>query len=199
MPEYLYESEDALRRWIERMPGLALMAAEPAMQAALDYLRGAVPEYPLSPAGPVRQPDGSSFLTTPQARARFFGLVKAGQVPGWSWDAEGGRAVRYGSARTGTLGRRITDQVTAESAAVTGQIGINLTYAPWVVGPDYPGEEINGTTMYQARVHSGRWWQFDTVIAENLDGAWNAFDTAFWPQFEALLDEAAGGKYAEHN
>ncbi len=73
---------------------------------------------------------------------------------------------------------------------MVGQLGTNVPYAPWVVGPSYPGEEINGKQMYQARVHVERWWQLYDVVAKNIDGAWEEFETTFWPEFKKLFYEA---------
>lgn len=99
--------------------------------------------------------------------------------------------------RTGTLGRRITTAVEAEDLAVVGLIGSNLAHAPWVVGPDYPGEEIGGQTKFQARVHVDRWWQVGQVVEENIDSFWTEFEQKFWPDFRARIDQAMDELRAE--
>ena len=91
--------------------------------------------------------------------------------------------------RSLTLGRRWTEQVELLDDAVVGQIGTNVAYAPWVVGPDHPGADFGGTTKYQAKVHKGRWWQFESVMEANVDGAWAEFEAAYWP---ALAKELGG-------
>ncbi len=95
--------------------------------------------------------------------------------------------------RTGTLGRRFTENVNVQQAAVIGELGTNLNYAPWVVGDDFPGSEINGVMKYQAKVHQGRWWQFNDVINENIDKAWEEFTDKFLPEFRERIEKAKAG------
>lgn len=95
--------------------------------------------------------------------------------------------------RTGTLGRRFTTDVIPEFSSVSGELGTNLNYAPWVVGDDFPGSEINGVTKYQAKVHQGRWWQFGDVIGDNIEDAWAKFDETFLPEFRELILKHEGG------
>lgn len=91
--------------------------------------------------------------------------------------------------RTQTLRKRFTEQVERTESEVIGEIGTNLAYAPWVVGPDFPGQEIGGIVAYQAKVHQKRWWQFDVVIEGAVNGAWEEFDKAFWPEFSRRIKE----------
>lgn len=170
-----------LQKSIEKWPAQALDSAEVAMEQALLYLHGRLPEYPTEP---LPNPDGASFMTDKQ-RAWFFFNAQRGRIPGWSW--VDGHPVKTGSARTGNLGRKFTEQVVRNENAVLGSLGTNVPYAPWVVGPSFPGEEINGKTMYQARIHVDRWWQFAEVIDENQDEAWEEFTAAFWPDFEKRI------------
>lgn len=183
----------ALAGW----PDLALEAAEPALEQALLYLHGQLPEYP---EPPLPSPDGVSFLNEKQ-RAWFFAAVQEGRVPGWQWVPAQkatastpylpGHPEKVGSARTGNLGRKFTESVSRADDAVLGQLGTNVPYAPWVVGPDYPGENFNGQTKYQARIHVGRWWQFEKIVHENLEGAWERFDRTFWPEFQQKITGGA--------
>lgn len=92
-------------------------------------------------------------------------------------------------ARTGTLGRQITEDVKRGEATVEGEMGLTTPYAPWVVGPDYPGETSGGRKMYQARVHQGRWWQFEGIYSACLDGMWELFQEEF---FTTLRKRFAG-------
>jgi hypothetical protein len=167
-------------------PQYALRAGKAAMQEALLTLRDAIPEYPDPPdrsaAGYV------SPLVTLRQRRWFFAAVKKGQIHGWEWvkDEHGGHPEgQY--RRTGTLGRQITEEVRVSADGIEGEIGTATPYAPWVIGPDFPGEDIHGTTMYQARIHEGRWWQFDQVIADNVQSAWDEFYRAFFTTFERLV------------
>jgi hypothetical protein len=179
-----YQSIQDAIKFLERFPEIALEVAEPAMENALIFLHGQLPEYPPPPAA---SPDGVSFMTDKQ-RAWFFAAVKRGDVPGWRQGAAGPEKV--GSARTGNLGRKFTEAVERTDAGVFGQLGTNVPYAPWVVGPDYPGETINGKTMYQARIHQNRWWQFYAVMSENMEKTWEEFEESFWPIFLARIGGA---------
>jgi hypothetical protein len=58
--------------------------------------------------------------------------------------------------RTGTLGRRWTAKVTRVSGGVTGRVGNNTVYAPFVQ-----------SQMFQSRVHVGR-WRTDAQTLERL-------------------------------
>ena len=48
--------------------------------------------------------------------------------------------------RTGTLGRRWTTRVTPSALAVTGKVGNNTIYGPWVQ-----------SAAFQAEIHRGHW------------------------------------------
>lgn len=61
--------------------------------------------------------------------------------------------------RTGKLGQSITEDVYADGAGVTGVIGSNIPYAPYVIGGD---DE-------QAWMHQGRWWQLPEIVEKDLD------------------------------
>jgi hypothetical protein len=175
---------------LDAAPRYALLAAKAGMQEALLTLHDAIPEYPNPPS-----PDAPSPLVTPLQRRWFFWAVRAGKVPGWQWveDERGGHPEgQY--RRTGTLGRQITEEVRLTADGVEGEIGTATPYAPWVIGPDYPGEVITGMNdgdpMYQARIHANRWWQFDEVIEQNIQSAWDEFVRAFFTKFDQLV--AAG-------
>ena len=196
MPEFEWEGREEMLRTIEHVPDLALEAAVPGMKDAVTFLHGALPDYPNLPDGSVMRPDGVSFLRTATQRGWFFAATRKGQVRGWEWVEEeiDGRVVghpqRVGSTRTGTLGRKFTEDVVKETAAVLGTLGTNVPYAPWVVGPSYPGEEINGKQMYQARVHVDRWWQLYDVVAKHEGEAWDVFEETFWPELKRKFGEA---------
>lgn len=95
--------------------------------------------------------------------------------------------------RTGTLGRSFTTDVIPEFSSVVGEIGTRLNYAPWVVGDDFPGSEINGVMKYQAKVHQGRWWQFNDIVNDNIGDAWASFNETFLPAFRELILKHEGG------
>jgi hypothetical protein len=172
---------EKLRKEMEQWPTEVLEAAEVSMEQALLYLHGKLPEYP---DPPLPNPDGVSYLNDAQRRW-FFANARKGNVKGWQWID--GHPQKTGSARTGNLGRKFTEDVERDGTAVLGSLGTDVDYAPWVVGPAYPGEIINGKTMYQARIHVDRWWQFEPTMTENMDGAWETFTETFWPEFLAKI------------
>ena len=57
--------------------------------------------------------------------------------------------------RTGTLGRSTTTAVRDEADGVTGIIGNNVEYAPYVIGRET-----------QAWMHVGRWWTLEAVVEQ---------------------------------
>lgn len=94
---------------------------------------------------------------------------------------------KIGGARTGNLGRAKGRDIVSDERTVSGIIGFDSTiapYAPWVVGSDFPGEN----DMYQAQIHVDVWWQFGSIIDENLDPAWQKFDEAFWDEFSKRIE-----------
>lgn len=105
-------------------------------------------------------------------------------LPGYPPPPEGSTYVR-----TGTLGRGWTESVEVTRPwEVVGSLGTNVPYAPWVVGPDFPGEEIQGRTMYQAKVHVDRWWQLNELQDESIEASWLEFDRVY---FESLSQRFA--------
>ena len=168
---------DAYIDIVRKYPRFAIESAYPAMERSIKYLFERIPDYPDPPAA---RPDGVSFMSDKQ-RAWFFAAVKRGQVKGWTY--VDGKPARTGKTRDVNLGRKFTEKVTATDESVLGQLGTNVPYAPWVVGPAYPGEAINGKTMYQARIHQDRWWQFYDVMDKNTEAAWQVFEKYFWPEF----------------
>jgi hypothetical protein len=202
MPEVEFNGFDELDRAIDQLPEMALDAAVPAMGDATLYIHENLPEYPPSSMESLA-PDGWSFVSEKQRRA-FFAMVKAGKIKGWKWQIDQVMGLRgkmiqdahpqkTGSARTGTLGRKFTEDTQRGENAVIGLVGTNTPYAPWVVGPDYPGESINGQTMYQAKVHQNRWWQFYDEFDSSADGAWDAFDERFYAELQKRWAEGQNG------
>jgi len=163
-----FEDLEAL---IARLPALALIAGGIAMKDALLFLHGQIPDYPpRSKGGDVVK------HMSPKARAWFFANLRSGKL-------------KLPYTRTGTLGRSFTEDVTVTAEDVTGVIGTNVNYAPWVVGPAYPGEEIRGRQMYQARIHAGNWWQFVPTMEDAEPQAYGVFDDSFRENFLRLIDE----------
>lgn len=163
----LAELEAEINRW----PDQALAAGEVGMQGALAYLHSQIPQYPPPPG-----PDAPSPLQTERQRRWFFWALREGRIQ-----------VPY--ARSGTLGRSVTTGVDVGEAEILGSIGVGRAFAPWVVGKDYPGERVRGGQMYQARIHAGRWWQFDRIIERHSDEADERFVAEFWAEFERLVQQ----------
>jgi len=164
---------DELPGFVASLPVVALQAARPAMQDTVLFLHSKIPPYP--GAAPTGQ---TVKHMTPKARAWFFWVLKHGLL-------------KLPYTRTGALGQSFTTEVSADSSGVTGQIGTNLSYAPWVVGPAYPGETIHGQTMYQAKIHQGRWWDFQEVMDTARPEAFSVFGQSFFDNFQRLLGSAA--------
>lgn len=156
---------DEFEAEIQRWPDQALAAGAVGMQEALTFLHGQIPQYPPPPGA-----DAPSPLQTERQRRWFFWALREGRIQ-----------VPY--VRSGDLGRGVATNVDVTDDGVLGAIGIGRASAPWVVGPDFPGERIRGEQMYQARIHSGRWWQFDEVIERNSDEADEVFVAEFWLEF----------------
>lgn len=180
-----YSEFEQFRKQIERWPLLALEAGRPAMEQALLYLHGKLPEYP-----PPPEPVEGGWMTSDKQIRWFYANLKKGNVRGWK--LVDGKPVKVGSARTGNLGRKFTEEASVTEGSVLGQLGTNVPYAPWVVGPDYPGRDFGGTVKYQARIHADRWWQLEEVVEENIDEAWKEFTLTFLPEFYRLIGAQNG-------
>ena len=77
--------------------------------------------------------------------------------------------------RTGTLGRRWTQKVAVNRSGVTGKVGNNTEYAPWVQAENF-----------QAWMHKGRWQTDQQVIDERRGDIERDFQQA--------IDRALEGK-----
>jgi hypothetical protein len=137
------------------------------MQTTMMFLQGEIPEYP----EPPNLPPGTIAKTwTDKQRKWFFWALKSGKIK-----------VPY--KRTGLLGRRVTSQAERKGVDVIGSVGLDVPYAPWVVGPDKSAAvTIGGVEMWQQPVHQGRWWQFYKIVEENLDEAYRIFQEEFWKE-----------------
>lgn len=175
----------------QKFPNYALLSAEVALLDVGDALMEAMPEYPPARSDTLSPPDGVSFLRTPKQRAWFFAAVRHNELRGWKW--VDGHPQKVGGGRTGNLGRALTTDVETDFDLNTTflEIGFDAAsapYAPWVVGPDYPGESINGVQMYQARVHVDVWWQFSDIMSNRESFAWKVFDETFWVEFSKRVN-----------
>lgn len=94
--------------------------------------------------------------------------------------------------RAGKLGKEFFEKTVIKNEnEVIGSLGTATPYAPWVVGPDWPGEMIGGRKKYQASFHAPRWWQFYDVVEENMEAAWIEFNNRFLPEFVRQFTEVA--------
>lgn len=161
---------DELLAEISQWPDLALAAGEVGMNGALLYLHEQIPPYPPPPA-----PGSFPGFVSDKQRRWFFWALRSGRIQ-----------IPY--VRGGTLGKTITTNVDVADVEITGSIGSNRFYAPWVVGKDYPGEAVRGQQMWQARIHQGRWWQFDEIIDQHSEKAGDEFVVGFWGEWERLTE-----------
>jgi hypothetical protein len=69
--------------------------------------------------------------------------------------------------RTGTLGRKWTKKVRQEGEYLTGRVGNNTSYGPFVQ-----------SRQFQARVHRGRWQTDAQVVNRNMDAIVGDFEAA---------------------
>lgn len=175
MPEALeVRGVDDLLQFVDKFVSRAyLTAAKMGMEHALLLLHGKLPEYPPPPA----KGEASKHWTDKQRRY-FWWAFKKGLIE-----------VPY--RRTGTLGRQFTTEVQVEGVTVSGSLGTNTPYAPWVVGP--PETEpltFGGVVMFQAPIHRGRWWQFFVVVARNLPEAEQELADTVWGEIEKQWNAA---------
>lgn len=175
--------QEELQNIAKEIASLTPTIAFTAMEKAITYIHEEVPDYP----HPNRL-IGWLKMATPKARRWFFWAVKQGQVSGWRWveDERGGHPEGH-YIRTNTLGRSITSEAVIENNSVIGALGTNIEYAPWVIGPSFPGEQINGRQMYQSRVHEGRWYQLYDIFEQSADRAWEIFDEEFIDGLQAAF------------
>lgn len=152
-----------IEKILTELPDISLKVGEYAMEQTMIYLLSILPPYPDKPEAGL-----AARLWSPAQRAAFFAHLKELQAAGFSGE------------RTGELGQKFTTTVRRDTESVEGEIGTSDPKAPWVVGPDYPGEEINGEMMYQARIHAGRWWQFMEEIEKAYPQAMQIFQEKFF-------------------
>lgn len=163
MPEPVeLEGLDELDSLLKRLPDMAMAAAESAMNDALIYLHGQLPDYPPPPG-----PGLMSGQWTDKQRRWFFWALRTGKI-----------TVPYRRAVSAGLGGSFTTAVTRTEGALEGVIGTGKPYAPWVVGRDR-----------QAAIHQSRWWIFEDVIDANLDGAAQEFKESFFKHFDELIGQ----------
>lgn len=72
--------------------------------------------------------------------------------------------------RTGTLGRSIHTQVKPQGKSITGIIGTNLKYAPYVI------KDLSQPKPHQAKPHIGRWWTLEKVVEKQSAAIQSIFD-----------------------
>lgn len=183
--------EDYAEEFVLKYPIKNLEAAGIAMAEMADFHLGLIPEYPEETTERLLPPDGVSFLRTDKQRRWFFAAVRSNEVRGWQW--EDGHPKKVGGGRSGNLGRAQgrNVQTSQSDLSVIGTLGFDpaiAPYAPWVVGGEYPGEQISGEAMYQARIHVDRWWQFESIIAMNEEAGWKLFEQVFWEEFSKRVN-----------
>ena len=181
-----------LESYFKLLPQMAIDSSFVGLRLALYWLQGEIAalgnNYPAWPE------QGSVMARmSPKARRWFFWAVKAGKVSGWRWvNDEGGGHPEGHYNRTGKLMASLTSDVAREPTQITGIIGFGRNYAPWVVGPKYPGESIAAfgqvKPMYQARVHEDRWFRFPDEIEKRRDELQQVFIDEFTKEFNKLAN-----------
>lgn len=168
----LKEWNDYIRRVSEELPDLAQAAAEEAMAVALEWVLANLPARPTRESAKAQWP---GFQTDKQRRW-FFWALHSGELARLRAQAKPLYPDFYSEAK-------IVD------GRVVGIIANDRPWAPWVIGPDYPGTAYpglnQGKPMYQARIHAGRWWQLGEFMTENAAEIWRVF----FEDFESLFKE----------
>lgn len=103
--------------------------------------------------------EGTNILRDPMQRAVLRVLRDMQEYP----------QQRAGSAyvRTGTLGRKWTTKIEQEGEYLTGRVGNNTEYGPFVQ-----------SRQFQARVHRGRWQTDAQVVNRNAAAIIGDFEAA---------------------
>ena len=141
---------DKLQQHIDETLDDVIDIAKQAMHSAVVLIHAHVPEYPPPPAPGT----ASKFWTAKQRR--------------WFWSTVKRKPEMFNYIRTGTLSRKITEDVTAVGNTVHGVIGTKLRYSKYVIG------------ARQAAIHRGRWWRFVDVWNESKDDAFDEFTSQFY-------------------
>lgn len=119
------------------------------MADSLNKLWDKVAKYPTPP-----EPGSFRGFVSAKQRRYFFYALRAGLIQ-----------VPY--RRTGTLGRRWTMQITQGAESITGILGNNTTYGPWVQDK-----------TQQATIHQGRWPTAQDVLEKQRAWIVNRFNQA---------------------
>ena len=110
------------------------------MREAVNLIHARIATYPPKPTG-----ESQGFASDKQRRF-FFAALRSGEI-----------TLPY--RRTGQLSRSWTSQIDDKADGITGTVGTNLDYAPWVQSV----EEIGGRGP-QAKIHQGRWETDESVV-----------------------------------
>ena len=164
----------ALEAALKQVGDAALRIMQAAMDETLSYLHQELPPYPAGNAGRRPKIYPRAYKRTGQRYLSGFKTLKQQRFFFWAMRA-GVLSVPY--RRTGTLQREITTRSVAAADGVTGYIGSNLGYAPFVIGDD----------AQQAPIHQGRWWQLRAEVEKNLNDAARVLEVAVWREINALL------------
>lgn len=127
---------DELIRKLGSVEGVKVL--EDPMRRSVDRLKRDIANYDAVPK--MRPGEWAAKTSLKQKRAYWFKVKQLGKHPG----------------RTGVLGKRWTTRINRSKTGLTGKIGNNTTYAPWVQ-----------SEKWQARMHRKRWKTDQQVTYNN--------------------------------
>jgi len=115
--------------------GVAMQTLRPPMQRAVMRVHNGIAVAP-----PPIAPGLWAAKTSRRQKGWFFAALRRGEIDG---------------QRTGTLARRWLTRVDVGATGLTGTVGNNTSYGPWVQ-----------SSMFQAAFHVGRWVTDVQVVAQ---------------------------------
>lgn len=127
---------DELIRKLGSVEGVKVL--EDPMRRSVNRLQRDIANYDAVPK--MRPGEWAAKTSLKQKRAYWFKVKQLGKHPG----------------STGTLGKRWTTRITRSQGGLTGKIGNNTAYAPWVQ-----------SEKWQARMHRKRWKTDQEVTYNN--------------------------------
>lgn len=166
----------AIQQIVEKLPRLTMETAEASMEWVLDELVSEMPDRPPKSTAKAQWPG----FATDRQRRWFFWALKSGELA-------------KQAASTKSIATGWETEAKATSEGVIGILANTRPYAPWVIGPSYPGVVYpglsGGRAMYQAKIHAGRWFQLGKYMQDKSDEVW---DRVFEDMLDVLKDLVSG-------
>lgn len=167
-------------------PELALNAAAIALEDGLEWLKAQIPD---DPTGPL-DTGYPSPLRTDKQRRWWFAHLRESEFGDWQMDASrfsmGTELGDLNKPSDKGQDRQMRDsfdvKITETPYEVFGDLSTDLPWAPWVVGPEFPGESYGGVKMWQAAIHAyhHRWWRLEEIFKENADELNELMQDIYW-------------------